>query len=134
MNKAELTTLIKGAELATINSSPIKSGIRAGVIYRINQGGIIKHIASGNVEFYGAPAVHAEVAGLCKLLSMGFSPKDVECLCLWFEPKIQPPCGCCLQALASYFPDNFQIISCSRDGHRIDTLSDLLPARYRRKL
>lgn len=133
MNKVELGALLKAAELASLLASPIKSGIRVGAVYRINNGGIYKHVASGNVEFSGAPTVHGEVAGLCKLLSLGFRPEDVECLCLYFKPKLQPPCGCCLQALASYFPNDFQIISCSKEEHRIDTLQDLLPFMYRRK-
>ena len=133
MDERVLQSLIKGAELSSNLASPIKSGIKVGCIYRINQGGPnIRHISSGNVEFYGAPAVHAEVAGLCKLFSLGYQIHDVECMCLWFGPKIQPPCGCCLQSLASYFDDNFKIISCSKDGHRIDELKDLLPSMYRR--
>lgn len=133
MDNITVQSLIKAAELASITASPIKSNIKVGAVYRVNQGGKnIRHIASGNVEFYGAPAIHAEVAGLCKLLSMGYRIHDVECLCLWFEPKMQPPCGCCLQAIASYFKDNFKIISCSKEGHRIDELKDLLPSMYRR--
>jgi cytidine deaminase len=132
MDKQELDSLIKAAELATANASPIKSKIKVGCIYQINQGGIKRRIASGNVEFYGAPAIHAEVAGLCKLLSLGYRIHDVELMCLYFEPKLQPPCGACLQALSSYFPDNFKIISCSKGEHRIDELKDLLPFMYRR--
>lgn len=127
-----LNSLIKAAELASILASPLKSNIPVGAVYVINQGGFKKHVASGNVEFFGAPTVHAEIAGLCKLLSLGFKPNDVECLCLWFTPKIQPPCGCCLQALASYFPNDFKIISASKSGQQINTLGELLPFAYRR--
>lgn len=131
MGKQELNSLITAAKLAAIVAKPIKSGVTVGCVIQVGDGGPVKkRIAGANVEYHGHFATHAEVVALTKLISNGLRVEDIEAICVWFSPKIQFPCGSCLQALASHLSAEIMIIAASEAGHDIKTLGELLPFAY----
>jgi len=128
-------SLISAAKLASDNAKAIKSGIKVGCALQVEQGerGDILVVQGCNIESHGADNVHAEVNAVCSAVSQGIQLHDITKLYLWFPLEAQPPCGCCLQFLASHFKDDFELVCAGPDRTIRTTLGEALPFAYRRK-
>jgi len=136
MTTMEKESLITAARLAACNSKAFKSNFTVGCAIRTEarERGIPSHIVvGGNVEFNGHPAVHAEVAALCRLFAGGFRAHDVTALAVWCPTGPHKSCGCCLQALSTWFPNDLLMLFGGENGTEEYTLGELLPHAYRRE-
>lgn len=131
IGKTTIKTLIKHAKLQSKSAVPICSGIHVGCSLLLNSHYECDCIVSAsNIEYHGHFATHAEIAALSKAVSCWYSLKDVEVVCVWFEPKIQFPCGSCLQALSCHLSLDTIVIAASHGGYETKSLAELLPCAY----
>lgn len=89
-------------------------------------------IRGGNVELKPTVVgIHAEQYVVAKALERGYS--DAEKVVIALEGNCQPPCGVCLQALASIDPDLEMTVGSydvEADEYEEWTLEELLPGAY----
>lgn len=130
-NNDTIKILIKQAKIQSESALPICSGIHVGCSLLMKCGyGEQCIVSASNIEYHGHFATHAEIAAISKAVACWHNLKDVEAVCVWFEPKIQFPCGSCLQALSCHLSSDTVVIAASHDGYEIRTLAELLPCAY----
>lgn len=128
--EAEVEQLVKAAENAQEEYAyPPYSEFPVGAAIRVDETAIYQ---AGNVELKPTVAsMHAEQLAVGKVLEMGYMGAEAIAIALNAD---QPPCGMCLQCLASLEPDlemevfvkNTKEDSEPEEHH----LSELLPEAY----